>query len=49
MCGVLKIAGEFKEIKASADLKEKSWDSYKNQPSFYSFNHRGKSLAMATF
>lgn len=45
MYSVLHIAGEFKEIKASADLDNKSWDTYKNIPSFYTFSHRGKAFA----
>lgn len=42
MYGVLYIAGDFKEIKASADLENKSWDTFRNVSSFYVFNHRGK-------
>lgn len=45
MYSVLHISGEFKEIKASADLDNKSWDTYKNIPSFYTFSHRGKAFA----
>lgn len=39
------IAGDFKEIKASADLENKSWETFRNIPSFYTFNHRGKTLS----
>lgn len=42
MYGVMYVAGDFKEIKASADLENKSWETFSNVPSFYIFNHRGK-------
>lgn len=45
MYGVLYIAGDFKEIKASADLENKTWDTFRNIPSFYIFNHRGKAFS----
>ncbi|KAK4880368.1 hypothetical protein RN001_008514 [Aquatica leii] len=45
MYGVLYIAGDFKEIKASAELENKTWETYKNIPSFYTFNHRGKAFS----
>ncbi|KAF5275685.1 hypothetical protein FQA39_LY06797 [Lamprigera yunnana] len=45
MYGVLYIAGDFKEIKAAADLENKTWETYKNIPSFYTFNHRGKAFS----
>ncbi|ERL86826.1 ER membrane protein complex subunit 5 [Dendroctonus ponderosae] len=45
MYGVLNVAGNFKEIKASADLDSKSWETFRNIPSFYTFSHRGKSFA----
>ncbi|XP_056636769.1 ER membrane protein complex subunit 5 [Diorhabda carinulata] len=41
MYGVLSIAGDFKEIKASAELENKSWETFRNIPSFYTFTHRG--------
>ncbi|CAG9854927.1 unnamed protein product [Phyllotreta striolata] len=41
MYGVLNITGDFKEIKASAELENKSWETFRNIPSFYVFNHRG--------
>ncbi|CAG9827826.1 unnamed protein product [Diabrotica balteata] len=41
MYGVLSIAGEFKEIKASAELENRSWETFRNIPSFYTFTHRG--------
>ncbi|KAB0804840.1 hypothetical protein PPYR_01810 [Photinus pyralis] len=45
MYGVLYIAGDFKEIKASAELENKTWETYRNIPSFYTFNHRGKAFS----
>lgn len=45
MYGVLQVAGDFKEIKASADLKNKSWETFSNIPLFYMFNHRGKAFS----
>ncbi|XP_022914446.1 ER membrane protein complex subunit 5 [Onthophagus taurus] len=45
MYGVLHIAGDFKEIKAAAELENKSWETFRNVASFYVFNHRGKSLS----
>lgn len=45
MYGVMSVAGEFKEIRATVDLEVKSWESLRNLPSFYVFNHRGKALS----
>lgn len=45
MYGVLYIAGDFKEIRASADLENKTWESFRNVSSFYVFNHRGKAFS----
>ncbi|KXJ25135.1 membrane magnesium transporter 1 [Exaiptasia diaphana] len=42
--GVVLVAGEFKEIRAAAEMASKSWESLGNRPSFYTFNHRGKKL-----
>ncbi|XP_044752683.1 ER membrane protein complex subunit 5 [Coccinella septempunctata] len=42
---VLQMSGNFKEIKASAELDNKSWGTFKNLPSFYIFGHRGKSFS----
>lgn len=33
--------GDFKEIRA---VQTKSWETVANLPSFYTFNHRGKTL-----
>lgn len=46
MYGVMHVAGDFKEIKASADLENKSWETFRNIPSFYIFNHRGRFLSI---
>lgn len=46
MYGVMQVAGDFKEIKASADLDNKSWETFRNIPSFYIFNHRGRFLSI---
>lgn len=45
MYGVMSVAGEFKEIRATVDLETKSWETQRNLSSFYTFNHRGKSLS----
>ncbi|KAL5286439.1 MMGT1 family protein [Megaselia abdita] len=41
---IVQIVAEFKEIRANAELQEKSWETLSNLQSFYIFNHRGKSL-----
>uniref|UniRef100_A0A1B6K5K4 Membrane magnesium transporter n=1 Tax=Homalodisca liturata TaxID=320908 RepID=A0A1B6K5K4_9HEMI len=45
MYGVMAVAGDFKEIRATVDLEAKSWETLRNLPSFYVFNHRGKALS----
>lgn len=45
MYGVMTVAGDFKEIRATVDLEAKSWETLRNLPSFYVFNHRGKALS----
>eukprot|EP00794_Sanderia_malayensis_P005308 gene5308-5977_t len=40
--GIVKIAGELKDIHAAAELAHKSWETFGNRPSFNIFNHRGK-------
>lgn len=47
MYGVLQVAGDFKEIKASAELENRSWETFRNIPSFYTFSHRGKMFSKA--
>ncbi|KAK3584747.1 hypothetical protein CHS0354_002266 [Potamilus streckersoni] len=42
--GVVHVAGKFKEICASAELDNKTWDTLSNRQAFYSFNHRGRAL-----
>lgn len=42
MYGVLHVAGEFTEIRATVGLEKKTWEDQKNIPSFYVFNHRGR-------
>lgn len=42
--GIVKVCGDFKEIKALDDLKAKNIDSLANRPNFYIFNHRGRLL-----
>ncbi|KAL1497133.1 hypothetical protein ABEB36_008140 [Hypothenemus hampei] len=46
MYGVLNVAGDFKVIKASAGLDNKSWETFRNITSFYTFSHRGRSIAV---
>lgn len=45
MYGVMYIAGDFKEIRATVELENKSWETFRNLSSFYKFNHRGKVLS----
>lgn len=45
MVAVLNIAGEFKEIRATVELSQKSWEDARNRPSFYLFNHRARALS----
>ena len=42
--GIVKVVGEFREIKAAAEPEKKSWDLLSNRPSFYTFQHRGRML-----
>ena len=42
--GIVKVVGEFREIKAASDLHTKTWETVANRSSFYTFNHRGKML-----
>ena len=42
MLGVTHIAGEFKEIRATVELENQSWENLKNRPSFYTWSHRGR-------
>ena len=45
MYGVMHTAGDFKEIRAVVDLENKTWETFRNLPSFQTFNHRGKALS----
>ncbi|XP_036299433.1 ER membrane protein complex subunit 5 [Pipistrellus kuhlii] len=42
--GIVHIAGEFKDMDATSELKNKAFDTLRNHPSFYVFNHRGRVL-----
>jgi len=42
MFGVLHIAGDFKEIRATVELENQSWETLRNRPSFYTWSHRGR-------
>ncbi|XP_070999410.1 ER membrane protein complex subunit 5-like [Oncorhynchus clarkii lewisi] len=42
--GIVHISGEFKDMDASSELKNKTFDTLRNHPSFYMFNHRGRVL-----
>ncbi len=42
--GIVRVVGEFREIKAVAEQEKKSWETLSNRPTFYTFNHRGTSL-----
>ena len=42
--GIIRVAGELKDIHAAAELASKSWETVGNRQSFYSFNHRGQRL-----
>ncbi|XP_030622205.1 ER membrane protein complex subunit 5 [Chanos chanos] len=46
--GIVHIAGEFKDMDASSELKNKTLDTLRNHPSFYLFNHRGRVLFRST-
>ena len=42
--GIIRVAGELKDIHIAAELTSKSWETVGNRQSFYSFNHRGQRL-----
>ncbi|RUS85423.1 hypothetical protein EGW08_006814 [Elysia chlorotica] len=42
--GVVNVAGNFREIKASAEQDNKTWEMLGNRQGFNIFNHRGKSF-----
>lgn len=43
-CGIVHIAGDFKDVNAASELENKTFDTVRNHPSFYVFNHRGRVL-----
>lgn len=42
--GIIGISTKFRQIKITSEWENKTWDNIANRTSFYSFNHRGKSL-----
>lgn len=42
--GIVRVVGIFREIKASAEIEKRNWESLSNRPAFYTFAHRGKFL-----
>ncbi|XP_065682449.1 ER membrane protein complex subunit 5-like [Hydra vulgaris] len=42
--GIIRIAGELKDIHAAAELASKSWETLGNRASFFTFTHRGQQL-----
>ena len=45
MIAVVNLAGQFKEIRATVELSQKSWENVRNRPSFYIYGHRGKAFS----
>ncbi|KAL4631666.1 membrane magnesium transporter 1 [Arapaima gigas] len=41
-CAVVRIAGEFRNMDASSELRNRASDTSRNRPSFYLFDHRGR-------
>uniref|UniRef100_A0A8C5P096 Uncharacterized protein n=1 Tax=Jaculus jaculus TaxID=51337 RepID=A0A8C5P096_JACJA len=41
---IVHIAGGFKDMDATSELKNKTSDTLRNHPSFYVFNHHGRVL-----
>merc|ERR1719312_742261 len=41
MVGVTHIPGEFKEIRATVELEQQTWDNLRNRPSFYTWDTGG--------
>ncbi|XP_049636658.1 LOW QUALITY PROTEIN: ER membrane protein complex subunit 5-like [Suncus etruscus] len=42
--GIVRIAGEFKDLDATSELKNKTFDTLRNHSSFYVFNHHVRVL-----
>ena len=40
MFAVIHIAGDFKEIRATVELEQQTWDNLRNRPSFNTWAHR---------
>lgn len=38
----VSLVGEFKEIRATVEMQKLTWENSYNNPSFYTFSHRGK-------
>jgi len=47
MVGVVHFVGNLKEIRATKQLENQTWDNAGNRPSFFSFSHRGRNLSCA--
>ena len=45
MFGVIHIAGDFKEIRATVELEQQTWDNLRNRPSFNTWAHRGRAFS----
>jgi hypothetical protein len=45
MVGVIHIAGDFKEIRATVELEQQTWDNLCNRPSFNTWGHRGRAFS----
>ncbi|KRY28763.1 Membrane magnesium transporter 1 [Trichinella spiralis] len=43
--GLSHLAGDFVPIRVYVQLNDKPFESFFNRPTFYSFNHRAKTLA----
>ena len=42
--GVVCVVGNFREIRALAELEHKTWNMLRNRPSFYTYNNNGEEL-----
>ncbi|KAL1457649.1 hypothetical protein WDU94_007856 [Cyamophila willieti] len=47
MYAIIYMAGDLKEIRATEELENKSWETLRNIPSYYIFSHRGRTLSPA--
>jgi len=39
--GIVRVVGQFREIRAVADTENRTWDAMNARSAFYNFNHRG--------